>query len=371
MHQQSETPVRIAFCITDLDPGGAEKSLVQLVLGLDRTRWVSTVYCLGPEAELAGTLREHGIAVHCYGAKSRASLGVFSWLTHQLREFRPEVLQCFLFHGNFVGRIAGKRAKVPHIVAGHRVAERQHRWHLWLERWTRRWVDHHVCVSQGVADHLERCAGVLPQQMTVIPNGVTVLEKAEPPISLFDEFGIPEASPVVLAAGRLHPQKGFLVLLQAFKRVLETVPESRLLILGEGPQREVLERTVCELGVAREVCLAGRSLRILSVMRRSTVFAMTSVWEGMPNVVLEAMASRLPVVSMDVEGIRELIPDDTCGFVVTQGDIKGFADAVTAVLQDSGLRKKLSANALGLVQKQFTWKRMVHNYVQLYESLVN
>ncbi|WP_437229507.1 glycosyltransferase [Planctomicrobium sp. SH661] len=366
---RSSRPRRIAFCITDLDAGGAEKALFQLVTGLDRKEWTPTVYCLGPEAELAPLLRERGIRVHCYGARGWRGWGVFGWLTKHLRELQPELLQCFLFHGNLVGRIAGKRAGVPIVLAGHRVAEREKRWHLWLDRWTRGLVDHHVCVSRGVANHVLKHLRVRPEQISVIPNGVAPVPKDASPPDLRAEFGFDRNDRVILAVGRLHPQKGFLFLLKAFSLLHRNVPASRLLIVGDGPQRA--ELVAAAQREQLPVQFAGYRRDVPAIMRQSDVLAMPSQWEGMPNVVLEAMQAGLPVVTTDVEGISDLVGNEQQGLVVTRGDARGFAAALQRILTEAGLASRLAESAQNLVETEFTWQKSTEKYDLLFRRLID
>src|SRR3712207_2927580 len=111
-------PVRIAFCITDLDPGGAERALVQLVTRLDRTRWQPAVYCLAGPGELVQDLESRQVPVTCLGSRSRFSLRVIGRLTREWRVFRPRLVQSFLFHANLMTRFAAARAGSPPVVAG-------------------------------------------------------------------------------------------------------------------------------------------------------------------------------------------------------------------------------------------------------------
>jgi hypothetical protein len=147
----SGAPRRIAFCITDLDVGGAEQCLVHVVSDLDRREWTPHVYCLSRRGALVDRLEAMGIACTCLGWRGWPDAWRVIALARKLRAFRPQLLQTFLFHGNLAGRIAGKLAGVPVIVSGIRVAEREKAWHVRLERWTRGLVTHHVCVSQAVA----------------------------------------------------------------------------------------------------------------------------------------------------------------------------------------------------------------------------
>ena len=150
--------LRLALCITELEPGGAERALVRLATGLDRERFEPVVYCLAGQpahdrASLVESLEEAGVETHCLdGRGARNAMSVLRRLTRLFRAHRPHVVQTFLFHANLLGRIAARRAGVPRVVCGIRVAERRGRWRLWADRWTSGWVDMNVCVSQAVAD---------------------------------------------------------------------------------------------------------------------------------------------------------------------------------------------------------------------------
>src|SRR5262249_49760711 len=138
--------VRIAFCITDLDPGGAERALAQLVTRLDRGRWDPAVFCLSSGGALADALKRAAGPGVCLGARRSQPVRVLWRLARELRRFRPEILQTFLFHANLAGRIAARMAGVRHVVSGIRVAEKRSPVPLWLDRWTNKLVRLNVCV---------------------------------------------------------------------------------------------------------------------------------------------------------------------------------------------------------------------------------
>src|SRR5262249_13351685 len=150
------TPVRVAFCITDLEVGGAERALVELVTRLDRARFAPSVVSLQPlpvdaARSLVPTLEAAGVAVRSLnGRGSRGGVGGLGALTRLWRAERPQLVQTFLYHANILGRLAAWRAGVPHVVSGVRVAERRGRLRLRVDRWTDRLVERHVCVSRAV-----------------------------------------------------------------------------------------------------------------------------------------------------------------------------------------------------------------------------
>ena len=363
-------PTRLAFCITELDPGGAERALVQLVTRLDRDRWEPRVICLSARGVLADDLEQAGIPVTCLGARSRRNVLVVGRLVRELRAFRPALLQTFLYHANIAGRIAGRLAGVGKIVSGIRVAERRSRIRLWLDRMTQGLVDHHVCVSQAVADFSAACGGLPARKTTVIPNGVDAQRFASAAPADLSEFDIPAESRTVLFVGRLDPQKGPFVLLEAAEGLLATYDKLHVLLVGDGPLRDRLGAWVQERNLGARIHFAGRQADVAPLLKAAVCLVLPSRWEGMPNVVLEAMAAGLPVVATDVEGTTELIQDRQTGLLIPPDSPRELAAAVTLLLSDPEQARAMSAAAQVVVSESFTWDILLQRFEQLYRSLL-
>lgn len=366
----SSSPIPIAFCITDLDPGGAERCLAQVVTGLNRDAWRPAVFCLGRAGELAGVIESAGIDVTCLGARSPLNLAVIPRLARRLRELRPQLLQTFLFHANLAGRLAGRMAGIPVIVSGIRVAEREKHWHVRADRWTRRLVDHTVCVSRAVADFSNHAARLRPERVSVIPNGVDYARFAEAVPADLSHYGVPAGVRMILSVGRLHPQKGHRLLIEALAPLLQREEDLHLIIAGEGPLRAELMQEIARLPSGSRIHLIGAQEDIPGLMRAANLFVLTSRWEGMPNVVLEAMAAGTPVVTTDVEGVRELIADGESGLIVNSFCPKEIRTAVERCLADSGLRSRMAESAQQYVKQSFTTQLMIQKYDELYRRLL-
>ena len=333
-------PIRIALCITELDAGGAERCLTELATRIDRSRFAPVVYCLAPpprreDASCLPALVAAGVEVHCLGGRG---VWQFPVVAHRLKRLllaqKPQLIQTFLFHANVLGRIVARRAGVKKVVAGIRVAERAARWHLWLDRLTRSWVDRYVCVSQAVADFSAKQLGLPPEKLVVIPNGIE-LDKypARQPADL-RAFGIAAGRRVVVFVGRLEPQKGVRWLIETAPLWLAKLPDCDLLLVGEGPLRASLETAARAAGIADRVHFAGWRADVPEILAASDLLVLPSAWEGMPNVVLEAMASRLPVVASDVEGVRELLGPDAARQTVRYGDTQMLIDKIVSLMLD-------------------------------------
>jgi glycosyltransferase involved in cell wall biosynthesis len=363
-------PTRIAFCITDLDAGGAERALVQIVTRLDRSRWDPSVFCLSKEGELAAVLRQAEIRVVCLGAEKRDGLSVVWRLSRKLARLQPALLQTFLHHANIAGRIAGTAARIPVIVSGIRVAEKRIGFRLWLDRATEWMVARHVCVSQDVAAFSAERGGLAPSKICVIPNGVDASVLAEAPPADLGQFAIPAGSRTLLFVGRLDPQKGPFVLLAAVKELLPRHSDLHVLFVGDGPLGQRLRGWVTEENLSSRIHFAGRRNDVPSLLRAAEIFALPSLWEGLPNVVLEAMAAGVPIVASRVEGISDLLTDGRTGLVVPADSPGELAEAIERLLGDRECARQMGGNAQSFVQEQFEWSRVVARYDELYRELL-
>jgi glycosyltransferase involved in cell wall biosynthesis len=360
-------PFRIAFCITELDPGGAERQLVQLATHLDRKRFEPEVVCLAAEGELAAPLRAAGVSVTCLNA-GRWDARVIFRLRRHFRRTRPDLVQTFLFHANIAGRIAARAAGVPFVVSGIRVAERQKRWHLTLDRLTDRLVDRHVCVSRDVAEFARNEGGLPAEKLLVIPNAVDIEAIANAKPADLSQFGFRACDEVILFVGRLTEQKDPLRLLTAFRSIAEEFPNAKLLFVGSGTLEPQLRKNATDL--MHRVALAGQRSDVPSLMKSAVCLALPSRWEGMPNVVLEAMAAGTPVVAAAVEGVSELLADGKLGTIVHDSSPEGFAGGLRQVLSNRAEAREKSHLAQTLVVKQHAVETMIRTYQGCYCGLL-
>jgi len=367
----SETPpTRIAFCITDLDAGGAERALVQIVTRLDRRRWEPHVFCLDAGGVLASELRSAGIDVVCLGARRTRDFLVVWPLYRRLAALRPEILQTFLFHANIVGRLAGAAARVPVIVSGIRVAEKRSRMRLWIDRVTDRLVTAHVCVSRDVAEFSTNQGGLPSEKIRVIPNGVDFERFANAAPTDLTQFGAPRGSRVLLFVGRLDPQKGPLQLLEAAAELFADHADLHLVMVGDGPLASELREWTRARSFESRIHFVGRQENIAALMRAADLFVLPSRWEGLPNVVLEAMAAGTPVVATAVEGVRDLLGEGKFGVVVPLNGEPRLSEAIRAALRQNEPGREAAQMAQRLVREKFTWPLVVAEYERLYAEIL-
>jgi glycosyltransferase involved in cell wall biosynthesis len=286
-----------------------------------------------------------------------------------MRIDKPRIVQNFLFHANVVGTLAAREAGVPHIVTGIRVAERRARGHLALARLVDRWVERHVCVSHGVRDFSQTRGGLPAAKLIVIPNGVDCERFTGcPPVGL-ETLGIRAPRRLITFIGRLERQKGLAWLLALMPRVFHELPEHDLVLVGTGPDRPTLERQAGQLAIDARVHFVGYRQDVPEILAASEVLVLPSEWEGMPNVVLEAMAARRPVVATDVEGVGEALGPAAADQMVSPRNADAFASQLVAILKNPTLATRLATANRRRVEQFFSFEAMTATYATLYHSL--
>ncbi|QEG40145.1 glycosyltransferase [Roseimaritima ulvae] len=362
--------MRIDFIITELSVGGAERCLTELAIGMSRRGHGVRVISLAPPPapprdELASRLEQ--AAVPLLSARSASSyLAPLALMRVRklLRDERPDLVQTFLFHANVLGTAAAAMAGVPVRVGGVRVAQRRPG-RLWLERRLVRKMQGLICVSRSVADFAQQYLATSDTDIHVIPNAVDVPRFADARPLDWQTFDLPETARVVLFVGRLDPQKGLERLFAAAQRFLAEDPQAWLVLVGDGPLRSWCDQQCRSMPGQRARRLPWQA-DVAPLMRAARLFMLCSRYEGMPNVVLEAMAAGRPVVCNEVEGVAELLnhaPQQQC---VPQGDVPALATAANHWLADEDEANRIGAANQTYVRQHHTIEAMLDGYEQLY-----
>jgi glycosyltransferase involved in cell wall biosynthesis len=362
---------RVAFFLPNLHGGGAERVTVNLAEGMT-VRGVPVDLVVGAGT---GALRDQlPQGVQLVDLRSPRVLRSLVPLTSYLQREQPRVLISSLSHANvlalWAARLAGGRT--PVIVTVHNTMSQSTpqqgrllgRVWPWLLRIFYPWARHVVAVSEGAADDLARTAGLPRSMVKVVYNPVLtpsiLAQRRESPDHPWLGAGQP---PVVLGVGRLTRQKDFGLLIRSFAAVRERRC-ARLIILGEGEQRTELEGLVRELGLERDVSLPGYRDNAMAYMARSKVFVLSSAWEGLPTVLIEALAAGTQLVSTDCpSGPREILQGGRLGALVPVGDIDSMTQAINDALERPG--PAVSSEAL----VPFTQDAAVGHYLSLVENV--
>jgi glycosyltransferase involved in cell wall biosynthesis len=367
--------IGILYLITELSTGGAQVALLRLLTGLDRGRFFPTVACLyNGDGVVAQRIRALGVPVTDLGMTAKWRWDALWRLCCLLRRERPTILHTWMFHANFVGRIVGRLARVPIVVTSRRNVNIGGALREFLNRWTARLGDRVIAVCEMARQAEIERARVSPDKVVTIYNGVDTNEfaalDAQAAARARRAFGIPSGAPLVGTAGRLHRQKGFADLITALAQVREHFPAVRLLLVGDGELRGDLEAHAQALGLSEVVAFAGPRTDIPEILAGLDLFALPSLWEGLPNVVLEAMAAGLPVAATAVGGTPEVVVDGITGILVPPHDPGALARPITRLLRDPDLRCKMGQAGRERVERCFTVEQMIQRTQALYEDVL-
>jgi glycosyltransferase involved in cell wall biosynthesis len=362
----------LAIFLPCLYGGGVERVLVNLMRGFVEQGLVEQglkidlvlAFVEGPYLSLVPP-EVRIVDLEC--KRLRASLPA---LVRYLKENKPAVLLTAMEDTNLIALwsrvLAGVSTRVVVSVHNTLSQESQNATQLkrrmapYFARLFYPWADAVVTVSEGAAEDLARL-GLSKEQIKVIYNPVVTPDLfkkiTEPPDHPWFEPGSP---PVILGVGRLEKQKDFATLIRAFDQVQQHRP-ARLMLLGEGKERPYLEALVQELGLAKNVALPGFVANPYAYMARAGVFVLSSLYEGLPTVLIEAMAGGTRVVSTDCEsGPAEILENGQYGKLVPVGDIKGISEAIISTLE-----KPCDSEALRRKAAEFSLERALAEYRQV------
>ncbi len=367
MNRSGQSPVTVVHVITTMDPGGAQTLLVDMVRAIDPDRYRIVIVTLhgrimeieAPKPEIVDLSR-----------KGRLTPWVLLPLVRRLRREKARIVHTHLVHADLLGGWAawfagvGRTVTTRHYGIDHKEKTRLYRM---ADRSAGK-ADAVVAISRAVAEHLTEHRVVPAGRIAVIPNGVDV--DLFDPTSRQQEEVVPTKT--IGAVGRLHPQKGFLPLLEIFRAVVDRRPYARLEIVGEGPLRPYLENAILSLGLEGRVRLLGERKRreMPDQYALWDLMVMPSRWEGFGIAAAEAMAMGLPVVASALEGLLELVVDRRTGYLVPPGDRAAWVDRLVELLEDRDLRKRMGRAGRERIIRHFSIRTMAEAMMRLYDRLL-
>lgn len=368
-------PLRLLCLLPNLNGGGAERVMVYLLRNLDPAEFTPTLAvgeAVGPYVPLVPADAGPVELGH------RRALYTVPWVARLLRSGRFDL--CFSMMAMNLAAVVARAmsaSQVPLVLGARNHYSRSMAAEASLSpakmcavRWLYPRADQVLCVSDGVRDDLVEHFGLPPRKTTVIHNPVE-LETVRS-LAVDDPHHpwlTPDSDvPVIVAVGKLQPAKGYPDLLEAFRRLRSKRP-ARLLVLGEGPERPMLERLIDQYQVGADVELLGFQSNPYQYMARATVFAHAAHWEGFPNVLVEAMACDAPVVSTDCpSGPSEIITSGQDGLLVKVGSPETLAERLDQVLTDPILRSRL-ARAGSRRSEDFSAPKVVAEYADVFRAV--
>lgn len=359
-------PISLFLMVNTFETGGSERQFTVLAQNLKPPQFQTHLGCVSRRGPLA----------HHFPDAPQFPLGgsLFGWrslrtrlnLRRYLRDHQVQVAHAFDFYANLTMIPAAKLARVPVIIGSHRqLGDLMTAAQFRAQTAAFRWCDAVVCNSQAAADRL-LAAGLPPAKIAVIGNALPDEAFSDAPAALPKRPGVVRVCMVARMNHRYKNHSGFL---RIAAQIRQHLPNAEFVLVGDGPLRPELEREAANLSLGSSAIFMGDRQDMRAVLASVDVAVNTSDSESLSNVILEAMAARLPVVAYNVGGNSELLNDQR-GALISSGDEPAFAGAVAKLLADSNLRERMGHNAFEFAQQNFSLDRVRRRYADLYVNLL-
>ncbi|HEX6645477.1 MAG TPA: glycosyltransferase [Gemmatimonadales bacterium] len=371
------SPLRVLFCLDNLGIGGTELNAVRTAEALDPERVDLTLALLGADGELRARYEQIGVPIHGFplgSLGSRRALSEGRRFARFLRSERIDVVHCHDMYSNVFASVAARAAGVPGIIVSRRWSDRLPQPTLRFANRMAYRLGHRVLANSGaVAESLVADEGVRRERVVVVPNFVEEGAFAAPDpagrAARRAELGAEPGDTVIGVVARLAAVKDHATMLRAFALLAPRYPRLRLALVGDGPERQRLEALAAELGIAGTVTFAGTRPNRPNLHHLFDVSALSSVSEGFPNSVVEAMAARRPIVATAVGGTPDAIAHEDTGLLVPPGDAPALAAGIARMLEDPDAAARMGAAAEARARREYAERSVIARLVTLYEQL--
>lgn len=362
--------IKVVQFTHDLKVGGLQRVVETLCRTLDPSAFEVSVLCLRESGPLEDALRAIGVPVHSlerfHSARDHTA---FLQVARLFREMRVDVVHTHntgpFLHGVLGALFGGVRT----VVHTDHARDFPDAWkYMALEHVLSHFAYRVVGVSDHSTENLRHFERIPSRKLVTIINGV---DASQLDVSLDSEaaktrIGIPPQTPVIGIAARLSDQKGIEYLLRAMVEVRKTLPDLVLVIAGDGPLEDDLREQARTLSVDDRVRFLGVRHDVPALLRAFDLFVLPSLWEGLPMVILEAMAAGCPVLASDVGGVGHAITHDVTGALVRPMDVGQLASEIIRLVSDRDLRATIAGNAKQKFHREFSASAMTKRYEALY-----
>jgi glycosyltransferase involved in cell wall biosynthesis len=367
--------IRIMYVVPDLREGGAERHVTKLMPNLDGARFDTAVVCIGDEGKLFDDLTGTGTRAVALHRTKRQALSALRDLIREMRDFAPDVVITRGYNAEMLGRIAARLTGVPHSVVwvrNHGDIDPRGLVRRIADRLLDRGTGAYFGLAHSQIDYMVNDLGYSRGKIRVIHNGVDPdsFEVSDDRTAI-SGLGVRASDKVVGIVAVLRAEKDHATFLRAARSVVDRVPNTKFLIVGDGPMRPEIEKLTAEMELDDKVVLTGSRSDIADLLRAMDVFVLSSrTVECFPNALLEAMAAGRPAVCTDVGAVSEMIADAQTGYVVPARDAGALADRLVEILSDSDFAHRMGRAARARVEASFTLRGSVEAAEHALDELV-
>lgn len=374
--------INLLYVVTKLELGGAQKQLLGLLRHLNKAKFHPFLFTAKDGLLLSEAESINGLTIQKSGNLKRPinplqDLLALIEIYRFIKENNIGIVHTHSSKAGILGRLAARLAGVRiivHTVHGWSFNDYQPIWKrvffIWLERLIASFSDKLVVVS-----HHDKQKGLnyrigREDKYQLIRYGIDYSKFTVKDQGIREELGVNSRGLLVGMIACFKPQKSPQDFIKAAYLVSKINPEVKFLLVGDGILRKAIERLISRFNLQDRVILAGWRRDIPRVLSAIDVFVLTSLWEGLPITILEAMASFKPVVATDTRGVRDIITEGQTGFLARPGDVKAISEKLVILLKDASLRIQMARNAKGNLDFNFTTQHMVASSESMYDGLV-
>lgn len=380
---------RLLLLVTQLERAGAQKVALMQARHFQQRGYKVTLCFFYDKYNLMEELsQQEAFSIVNLEAKSPQGSAIINvlwtlramWRLYRLLcDERIQVIETLTHYSNVLGIIIAWLARVPVRISSQRNTLSQFpRWFLTIDAWVVNspLVDRMIAVSEQTRDFCVNVQRMKPEKIIVVPNGIDLTgfdvtqwlrEDLE---TLRTDLSIPPDAVVLVTVARLHSQKGHHYLIQAATKILQDHPEVVFLWVGDGKLRSELTREICQVGISESFRLTGIREDVAQLLALSSLFVLPSLSEGMPNVVLEAMAAKLPVVATAVDGTNSLVIDGETGLLVPPADPTALSRAILTLLDDPDRCRQMGQKGYERVREHFSEQVMCQRYEEVIRTVL-
>jgi len=359
---------------------GPESKALETCSKFNRQKF-ETIIVYSRGGRLIEEFKDIGVRVEQFDTKSKINLGEVWYLYRLIKANRINIVQTHGLRVDFFGFLAAKLARVPHIITRH-VALSHHligkfrkKLYMVFDNKALQSAAKIITVSKIVEDDLVLHQGINRSKIVTIYNGVDLerFSKVTPQtgVKMRKEFGIDSRNRVVGMIAQLTDWKGIPYFLKAIPLILQEQPNVVFMIVGDGGERKNLETIVEALGISPNVIFTGFRRDVPEITSIMNISVLSSLREGLPNVLIESMAMRKPIVATNVGGVSELVIDGKTGFLVSPRDSSTLAEAILKLLKNKDMARKFGEAGRRYVEQRFSLNQMVSNYENLYALIAD
>ncbi len=351
-------PIPLVFILEEINIGGTQRQMLELSRHLDKALFAPEIWTMRGGDDFLALAKEYNVPVHFLRTDTKLKPLAAAWaLWKELGKRRPPIIHLHTTFPNVWGRMLGRLRRVPVIIGSirsKRNVRKQRERQLW------RFTHAHICNAASLEQDL-LSEGLPHERLFMIPNGIDTQFFSPCSEGLSTRLHI-------INVGRLVKEKNQETLLRAFALVQKMIPEAHLHMVGDGYLREYLQNLAAELSLQQNITFHGASNNVRKLLQASRVFVLSSIDEGTPNAILEAMACGLPIVSTAVDGIAAMLTHEEHGYLVDVYEIESMAHYILKLLQTPELAEKLGEQARKHVLENYSLKLMAQRHEAVYLS---